>query len=567
MISKSGLPYVPSPYPDEILGSWLARVFLHNGSGGWRPLLEEIGYGTKLQGQIFDLVDNDSRIDQLLAALGVSYEYALRNLTTVLFWCALSGSDKSTMPSIPSLPMSTSGGRNIKSITYLGISHARAQTRSRWHCSKCISEDIELGRQPYWRRTHQIPSVHYCTEHWVPLERSCYACGTSSSPAKKNGLEMLTLFCACGADRRRLPLSALVVPQLIKDLSRFCADTLKLETIDWTRRDVRAVLQEQLSSDTRFKRMSMRDVISSQLPDAQSGRYRVSIPTPGTRRQLDLMVESPFTTAPAYAMLFVILGLSLDASVVKFRNSKIENAPRPHSLLKRIPSGTPLTVPKARALLLEKMKIQSRPISQYGAVYWYLRIYDEKWLRGNFRSKLRDRIPSIEEDRRLLTQSLGTALKGTSAPGTAAAMIRSRLRDTVWLKDFKTGRKKAAIKRTRVALDAEASARRVAILKAIDAVIMSQARPERITYGLLGKHTGLTYLQAMLCVRSDPDLLAALAQANSTKIHRQLVWALRELIREQTSVSTVSVFRKASLPSTPQTLPFVRQLIEEMRQK
>lgn len=50
------LPYVPQPYPDEILGSWLARVFLQNGNGVWRPLMEAAGYGTKLQVPLFDLV-------------------------------------------------------------------------------------------------------------------------------------------------------------------------------------------------------------------------------------------------------------------------------------------------------------------------------------------------------------------------------------------------------------------------------------------------------------------------------------------------------------------------------
>lgn len=39
------LPYIPVPYPDEILGSWFARLSLHNGEAAWRSLLKAAGYG------------------------------------------------------------------------------------------------------------------------------------------------------------------------------------------------------------------------------------------------------------------------------------------------------------------------------------------------------------------------------------------------------------------------------------------------------------------------------------------------------------------------------------------
>ncbi|CAG2378464.1 hypothetical protein BCCR75502_06982 [Burkholderia sola] len=37
------LLFVPASYPDELFGSWLARIRLHNGPIAWREFLENSG--------------------------------------------------------------------------------------------------------------------------------------------------------------------------------------------------------------------------------------------------------------------------------------------------------------------------------------------------------------------------------------------------------------------------------------------------------------------------------------------------------------------------------------------
>ncbi len=80
MMQIPHLPYEPPPYPDEILGSWLARIAVHNGPGAWGSLLEEIGYDRGLINlKLFDMVNYDDRIEKLLNVLGTCYEKATWN--------------------------------------------------------------------------------------------------------------------------------------------------------------------------------------------------------------------------------------------------------------------------------------------------------------------------------------------------------------------------------------------------------------------------------------------------------------------------------------------------------
>lgn len=86
------VPFVPSPLPDEILGSWLARILLHNGPGTWQAVLAHCGYGRKIDASLFDLIDHNEKIDKLFALLGTSYERVLVELTTLPYWLTFASS-------------------------------------------------------------------------------------------------------------------------------------------------------------------------------------------------------------------------------------------------------------------------------------------------------------------------------------------------------------------------------------------------------------------------------------------------------------------------------------------
>ena len=87
------LPYIPTPYPDEILGSWFARISLLSGRGIWRLLFQDSGFSKQIHTPFFDFVTYEERFEQMLVALGTGYEAAMMNLTTLPYWMAFDASD------------------------------------------------------------------------------------------------------------------------------------------------------------------------------------------------------------------------------------------------------------------------------------------------------------------------------------------------------------------------------------------------------------------------------------------------------------------------------------------
>lgn len=566
MTEFATLPYVPEPYSDEVLGSWIARTAQLTGSGAWRSMLEHAGYGHKLQSPLFDLTDSDPRLDALLVSMGTNYDSIVRQHTTSLFWSAFAGSESAVIPGTYGLPMPTRQGLPVRNLFGLGTAHSAAAVSGRWHCPLCLAEDIDKGRHPYWRRSHQLPTVHYCPTHWVALENMCPSCSASTTPVQKGGAGTLSTRCDCGFDLRNSRNPLPTIPLVFRRLCQISVASLELEKIEWDRLCVRDVVRNRLKRDQAFAGMSTVQVLGSQFPGGKIGRYGVVVRVPGTGRDIHLVGESPNISAMTWATLLAILDVQFSDAAQAFRRAardfKVPPAPTPIQA-----QAEGLDVPTARRLLLAKMQASGRSVSQYGTVYWYLRLFDEAWLHRNVRSKLRDYVPSIKEDRQLLENGLGTAQSQTRVGGTTAALYRARLRDQAWLNTFKTRRRQQAAELRNGRLQALHDNRKKALRAALSEILASEKRPRRITYGSLGKHVGLTYLQTMLQVKADPELQSTIAEANGSKIQRQLRWALRVLEDEGALIGSVSIFRRAGLPPTPATSPFVRELVTEAKRR
>lgn len=85
MTSNKLLPFIPAPYEDEVLGSWLARLEILNGQGAWRETLNQSGYIITAQFSLFDLFDYTERADKLFHSVGLDYNTALSKLSTFSF--------------------------------------------------------------------------------------------------------------------------------------------------------------------------------------------------------------------------------------------------------------------------------------------------------------------------------------------------------------------------------------------------------------------------------------------------------------------------------------------------
>lgn len=564
MALSIALPYVPQPYPDEILGSWISRIFLQNGNGAWRPLMEAAGYGSKQQGPLLDVVAHDERLERLLAACGTTYERALTTMTTALFWCSLAGSEEKTVPGAPGLPMPVNRGITLRQLSGLGVGRPTGGATTLWHCAECIAEDVDSGRQPYWRRSHQLPTVPYCTTHWLPLQDRCHECGLSTLPAAKNRRGVLQSRCSCGRDLRSVVVPPFDIPGKLKELCILSTQTLTLDAISWNRHAVSDAFRARLSTERTHFRASMASVLAETFPYAQPNRYGICLSYPGTNRSITLNAGPAQTSAPAIAAIVVAAGMSLSQllDAIKEVSARGKRHPSIRGVDLHRAQGD---VAIARRLFLERLSKTNRQPSQLGQVFWFLRFHDFEWLvaHSGGRTNLHRSVPTVEHDRLLLQRHLGDATKPTTSRGIGPAISRATVRDQEWWAEFKSARRNERTLDRRTTMSDIASKRRAAISEAIEGLVASRDRPVRITYGLLGTMTGLTSGQVMLLVTKDAALRSAFSEANASKVRRQLDWALRQLVLKNARITTVLVFRAAGLPATPTTTPYVKRLISE----
>ena len=85
------IPYLPEPYPDEILGSWLSNIRLHNSEGTWSSLLIAAGFQRWLKAPYFDLFQSFPQNDLLFQLLGKSRASVWMELTTLPYWITFDG--------------------------------------------------------------------------------------------------------------------------------------------------------------------------------------------------------------------------------------------------------------------------------------------------------------------------------------------------------------------------------------------------------------------------------------------------------------------------------------------
>lgn len=546
------LPYIPNPYPDEILGSWLARCALHNGSGAWRVALESAGIGPKQQSPFFNHVDFTPEFEALLKALQTKYDVAITNLSTVPYFSALSGAENTRVPGATNFLMPTSVNRPAQSLVNL------RRPLIPWFCPLCTLDDLARCGETYWHRSHQLPTLCYCHLHSTPLLQECPNCHAAARGGDKAKILFPALRCRCGFFFHKA-ISHRRVPKIFRDLSDVSIDALSQTSVDWTRKELNAYLTEQIRSYEKFHGYSIATVLRERFPNAMVGRFAVKVQPPSSAKLMIFYVDGVQRSSLTNAALIAALEDSLPSMIKAFHLS-------PRFLKAEEPCVTlavdfdHLTVKVARQNLLRRIQATGKSGSQYGVVYWFLRIHDADWLKRQRHCRFRKDLPTIEEDRESIT-GLGTSVEKGKVGPNCPAILRARVRDRQWLSLFYQGRKNArSYDRSDQALRRQKRESQ-ALYRALNEIVESEKRPVRITYGLLGSRIGLTYLQTMLRVKEDPELRSYIAKANSTKIERQLQWAVRTLQNEGADLNTTAVFKKARLPSAPKTLAFVKQLL------
>lgn len=162
------MPFFPSPYPDELLYSILARYHLRSGNISFKATMED-AFGTKNATAIIELPSNlNALISNLPLNAEYTADYLIDNHTLFSFYAAFLPPKRSK--SVRNSMMKRNG-KGIYGKTGIMASSVVSNQFFRF-CPLCNEEDKERYGELYWHRIHQIPGVLVCPKHQVILSDS-----------------------------------------------------------------------------------------------------------------------------------------------------------------------------------------------------------------------------------------------------------------------------------------------------------------------------------------------------------------------------------------------------------
>lgn len=159
------IPGFPTPYPDELIGSVFARATRHTGLS-WKELSRYVrGEASKsdyvswlMSAPLVELSQHARLSAQALLWNHTMFPYATaflsRDAVTKLEGRALTNTELRGRPLVPV----------TQSVTQ-GVDHRR-------YCPVCASTDRRQFGEAYWHRSHNLPGVHRCCIHGVPLRET-----------------------------------------------------------------------------------------------------------------------------------------------------------------------------------------------------------------------------------------------------------------------------------------------------------------------------------------------------------------------------------------------------------
>lgn len=567
------LPYVPAPYPDEILGSWLARISLHNGRGAWRCLLESVGYGRRIEKPLFDMVDHEEKLEALFNALGTTYARAILELTTLPYWLAFDAASlsKGSLPGTTNTPkLANHRAHENLSLVPVGIGRSAGKSLTIRYCPECLKMDFAKQGEPYWRRTHQLPNVFFCPDHECELQVGCPECKRATVPIAKRLVDLPVLQCPCGHDVRKVTHNG-PVPDVYLKLARLSVQSLNFVNPGWDRQQVRAHLRSLLRGATNSSFGQYRAVLAGTFHVTRDSGQRLCTPVPGSMGyRLQLQGHFSTTAAPDCCALLAALNIDFDSASQGFLQAI------PSLQEKNLPSVAPesgtITPEFAREEMLRRVAAYPhRPPSSHRRLYWYLRLRDFEWLKGQFPNTIADPIPTVNEDRSLIENilldvSLPIRKRRETIMNLPSA-LRALVRDPSWLRE----RLDELTQESKIYAQKERNDKRIvreaALKDTLQKLLLNEGRPKRISANMLGSMVGLSHLQAAEVIRGSSQLRNALAIANGDKIRRQLLWAIKQLRAEARQLTLTAICARASLPMTTGVNVMVRELIAQINQK
>lgn len=451
MTPQTTIAFQVSPYPDEMLGSWLFRLQSLN-----HPSLiaELAGYPRRRNVNASgwrDIAHPTPEFQKVLQALGTTHGAAMMALTTYPYWLRFhSASDFD--------PAGTLAGSELPQLMMRDTqkSPPRLRTLLPHHarvCPQCLAEDFEKYGEPYLHRAHHLPFVNVCHLHRCVLISRCPTCEQVFQ--MDSTFVYARIACTCKCDLRRHSVPKQTYHKAWEHFSCFSADvlfsTLPIAKYHHVYQFLDARLVEQRSAHTpKFFRYLMAyyggDAAKAllTLTPQRSEAYSHSSHAWITKHEF---------RAPQICAFFATLDSNFSEShdlftqfsntraTIAFKNAKDSSNSRHPKL--------PRSVAQARSFVSEVQNMQGASTTRtilyrrYKTLFWYLVLFDRIWFDENYPTRGKRaplQIPSIQGDRESILRAIIRAPKTSIREWLNLAQqecFRATLRDFEWLEERK----------------------------------------------------------------------------------------------------------------------------------
>ncbi len=165
------ITFFPTPYPDELLYSVIARYHIRSGNTNAKATLNDLFNSTTVTA----VVELPSNINRLISNLPIGAEFNEEELiykhTMFPYFTAFITEERAKR--IYDYMLRDNGS---KIYAELGLSNTyiKLNTYLRF-CADCVEEDLRLYGETYWHRIHQVAGLNFCIKHNKPLYNSSAA--------------------------------------------------------------------------------------------------------------------------------------------------------------------------------------------------------------------------------------------------------------------------------------------------------------------------------------------------------------------------------------------------------
>ena len=575
------LPYVPTPYPDEVLCSALTRFVVHNGESVFRKISNSVAHLSPNLSIYQASPPHPAVVAFITDQMGLPGNEVTDRLTTSQFFRVFNTAHKRPLD-LETAGYGTRSGR-LRSLGFIPCNHQPAVR----FCPSCLDEDFKKYGEPYLHRIHQMQPALTCTVHEEWLRISCPKCKMLVVPINRMVLRPMPIVCECGADLRSLPVRKSPVSSAFKRLSKFCADSIFSKNSLWSHAQVKSAASEALGlSPQDFSTGYIKSLIKVYGKPISISPHKFVIAPPSSDCHLRLNLDLGRFKAEDFASLFTAAGLTFDESALLISKNRTVGI----HIKQRSPKYV-YGLKHAEEVLLNFSKAYPGEVAtkfqrSHPRLYWLLRIHHPDSIK-RWCPKLKT-LPPIESDRK----KLGRLLKKNGDfkkifASASRPLFRAIVRDQNWListaklspSDFTAPPLKPITKLTSAKIPASKNLSTPTNRKkehknpkiddierdlvfALMKAIRIERRPHKITRSRLSQLSSRGVSSITRATPPGSRLHTMISKINADKDRRLALWAAQALALAGTNMTPTTVLLAAGLNTTSRNREHARSAID-----